>query len=92
MTETKDLPKQVTLGGILYNITEVEGLIVFSEAMPMAGLASRFSFHRSPEHTGMWYLQLNNDGINVQPHIALCHVERAAAIVRECRGDDHPDA
>lgn len=73
------IPGEVTLCGIGYRVAVAEELVVFSEAEPIWGQRSRFSFRRKAQ---CWYVSIEGDCSEV----SVAHIEAAAEIVREVFG------
>ena len=78
----KKLPKEVNINAIMYRVTEVEGMIIFSEAYGMWGWCNRIIFTH-PQYA-LWQLELKL----TSPAIAVSHIVEAYKLVQEWRGDD----
>lgn len=78
----KEIPKEVNIDAIIYRVTEVEGMIIFSEAYGMWGECNRIIFTH-PKYA-LWQLELKL----TSPTIAVSHVCKAYQLVQEWHGDD----
>jgi len=78
----KEIPKEVLIDAIMYRVTEVEGMIIFSEAIGMYGCCDRIIFNK--EKYSCWQLELKT----TFGHIMADHVCKAFQLVQEWRGDD----
>jgi len=78
----KELPNEVIIDSIMYRVTEVEGMIIFSEAQGMYGCCDRMIFNR-PKYAS-WQVELKTTfGTMMADHVA-----KAYRLVQEWRGDD----
>lgn len=82
--EDTPLPSTVLLEAILYNITEHEGLIVFSEAAPMYGYKSIFSFYR--DSAGSWKVIIE-ETLSGMCEIGPGKIVKAYELIQYHRGD-----
>jgi len=78
----KQIPKEVNIDAILYRVTEIEGMIIFSEAQGMWECCDRMIFTH-PEFD-CWQLELKT----TFGRIMADHVAKAYQLVQEWRGDD----
>ena len=76
------LPETVLLSCIEYRVTEVEGMIIFSETSGMYGCCDRIIFTKSKYSS--WRLQLKTTFDTIQ----VSHVVKAYELVKEWRGND----
>ena len=85
--EDTPFPEEVLLTGCAYRISEHEGLIVFSEARPMYGMGTRFSFFRNS--AGSWEVRIDSciggpaEGATCGPDT----IDHAFDVVQRHRGD-----
>lgn len=68
-TEDVAIPKQVLLSAIMYNVTVVEEMVVFSQDECVYGRSTRFAFERK---CNCWYLIPNEC-----EYIMMSHIEKA---------------
>lgn len=78
----KEIPKEVIIDAIMYRITEVETMIIFSEAQGMWGCCDRIIFNHPKD--GGWQVELKT----TFGHMMADHVAKAYQLVQEWRGDD----
>lgn len=78
----KIIPKEVIIDAIMYRVTEVEGMIIFSEAQGMYGCCDRIIF--SKEKYSCWQLELKT----TFGRMMADHICKAYQLVQEWRGDD----
>jgi hypothetical protein len=78
----KDIPKEVLLSCIQYRVTEVEGMIVFSENNGMYGCCDRMIFTKGQYSS--WRLQLKTTFNTIQ----VSHIIEAYKLIKEWRGND----
>jgi len=77
-----EIPKEVLLSGIKYRVTEVEGMIIFSEESGMYGCCDRIIFTK--EKYSSWRLQLKTTFETIQ----VSHVIEAYKLIQEWKGKD----
>ena len=82
MNILKEIPKEVCIDAIMYRVTEVEGMIIFSEAQGMWGCCDRMIFTH-PQYA-CWQLELKT----TFGRMMADHVCKAYRLVQEWRGDD----
>ncbi len=73
----KNLPQEVLLSCILYRITEIEGMIIFSEASGMYGCCDRMIFTKS--NYSSWRLQLKTTFDTIQ----VSHIIEAYKLINQ---------
>jgi len=78
----KEIPKEILIDCIMYRVTEVEGMIIFSEAQGMWGCCDRMIF--SKEKYSSWQLELKTTFGGMMAD----HICKAFKLVQEWRGDD----
>lgn len=82
MSTTAKLPREVTLCGCGYTVTEREGSIIFTEAYPVWSQQTILRFQREINEGG-WYLTLHGDTSKAYvPHIVQAH-----RMIAEAYGD-----
>lgn len=79
---SKKLPKEVTICGIGYRVTEIDGMIIFSESSGFYGCCNRMIFTRN-QYSG-WRIELKLTFDN----ILTAHIEKAYHLIMKWRGDD----
>ena len=76
------LPNEVNICGILYRITEVDKMIIFSEARGFYGCCDRICFHR-PKYVS-WQVEV----FPTFGRMMASHICEAYKLVCQWRGDD----
>ena len=78
----QQFPKEINICGILFSVSEHEGIIVFSQLISCWGTHNRLSFHR-PKF-GLWEFNFSDSSGDCP----ACHVFEAYKLVCEYRGDN----
>ncbi len=76
------IPKEVVIDAIMYRVTEIDGMIIFSEAMGMSECCDRMCFVR--EKYSSWQIQL----FTTFGQMMASHICKAYKLVCQWRGDD----
>jgi hypothetical protein len=77
-----EIPKEVFLSCIRYRVTEIEGMIIFSEEQGMYGCCDRMIFTKG--RYSSWRLQLKTTFDTIQ----VSHVIEAYKLIQEWKGKD----
>jgi len=80
--DKRKIPKEVIIDAIMYRVTEVDDMIIFSEARGMWGCCDRICFHR-PKYA-CWQVEI----FPTFGQMMASHICKAYKLVCRWRGDD----